>query len=56
VIAGSTYVILASTDLANWTPIATNVANTGTVVFTDTSSSNYPVRFYRAMVQGSVGP
>jgi hypothetical protein len=46
----STYVILASTDLQTWTPIATNVATTGSVVFTDTAAASYPNRFYRAMV------
>jgi hypothetical protein len=47
---GVTYVILASTDLQNWTPIATNVAATGSVAFTDTSATNYSGRFYQAMV------
>ena len=47
---GITYVILASTDLQTWTPIATNVATNGNVVFTDTAATNYPCRFYRAMV------
>jgi hypothetical protein len=49
--AGSNYVILASTDLQSWSPIATNTATSNTVVFTDTSASNYPQRFYRAMAQ-----
>ena len=48
---GVTYVILASTDLQNWTPIATNVAATGNEAFTDTSATNCPARCYRAMVQ-----
>jgi len=47
----SSYVILASTDLANWTAIATNSAPTGSVVFTDANATNRPVRFYRAIVQ-----
>lgn len=49
--AGLTYVIQASTDLRAWTPIATNVATSGTVVFTDTAASNYRQRFYRAELQ-----
>jgi hypothetical protein len=49
--AGTTYVILTSTDFVNWTPIATNVALTGNEAFTDTSATNCPVRYYRAMVQ-----
>lgn len=48
--AGSTYVILASTDCVNWTPILTNTAPTGTVTCIDPWATNYPVRFYRALV------
>jgi uncharacterized protein YjbI with pentapeptide repeats len=47
---GSTYVILASTDLQAWTPIATNVAATATVVFTDSAAASHPNRFYQAIV------
>jgi len=49
--AGFTYVVLASTDLQNWAPIATNVAQSNPDVFTDTDSPNYPNRFYRIMIQ-----
>lgn len=49
--AGSNYVIEASTDLKNWTPIATNSAPSGTVSYIDTQASNYPSRFYRARIQ-----
>jgi hypothetical protein len=48
---GATYLILASTDLQAWTPISTNVATTGTVVFTDNAVASYPWRFYRAAEQ-----
>jgi 2-hydroxy-3-keto-5-methylthiopentenyl-1-phosphate phosphatase len=48
---GCMYVILASTDFQAWTPIATNVATTGSIVFTDTAAANYRSRFYRAIVQ-----
>jgi uncharacterized repeat protein (TIGR01451 family) len=48
--AGATYVILASSDMQNWAPIATNVAATSSVVFTDPAATNNIVRFYRAMV------
>jgi len=48
---GVTYLILASSDLQVWTPIATNVAATGTVVFTDPAVANYPNRYYRAAAQ-----
>ena len=49
--AGPNYVIEASTDLKNWTPIATNAAPSGTVSCLDTSATNYPNRFYRARTQ-----
>jgi hypothetical protein len=48
VTSGSTYVIEASSDLHDWIPIATNVAASSSVVFTDTSASNYGSRWYRA--------
>jgi hypothetical protein len=48
---GSTYVVLASTDLQNWTPLATNVVNTASVVFTDVTASSHRSRFYRVSVQ-----
>jgi hypothetical protein len=47
------YVLLASTNLAAWTPIATNTAGPdGLWFFTDLQSTNLPYRFYRA----SAGP
>jgi hypothetical protein len=45
--AGYTYVVQASTDLVNWSPIATNTAVSASDVFTDTDAANYPNRFYR---------
>ena len=48
--AGATYVILASDNMLDWTPIYTNVASTASVVFTDAAAANYDKRFYRAMV------
>ncbi|MCU0785444.1 MAG: Ig-like domain-containing protein, partial [Verrucomicrobia bacterium] len=44
----STYVILASTNMLDWTPISTNSALTGSVVFTDTEAKNFSQRYYRA--------
>jgi hypothetical protein len=44
--AGSPYIIFASTDLVNWSPLATNTAP---FVFTDSNSSNYSRRFYQAL-------
>ncbi|MEY2429750.1 MAG: hypothetical protein QOJ40_2635, partial [Verrucomicrobiota bacterium] len=46
----STYTIEASTDLQTWTSLTTDVTVSGIVVFTDTTASNYPSRFYRAAV------
>jgi hypothetical protein len=48
--AGQTYVIMASTNLQNWTPIETNISASGSAVFTDSEATNYPVRIYRAVV------
>ena len=47
---GLTCVIQASTDLQTWTPVATNVVATGSVLFTDTVATNYHSRFYRVVV------
>jgi hypothetical protein len=48
---GSIYVILASTNLQDWTPISTNVALTATVLVTDTEATNHSTRFYRVVVR-----
>jgi hypothetical protein len=48
---GHTYVVLVSTDLLTWTPIATNVSATGSAVFTDANASNYPARMYRVVAK-----
>ncbi len=50
---GQTYWIQAATSLtaSNWTTISTNTAGTnGTWTFTESSASNYPARFYRAVL------
>jgi hypothetical protein len=44
----SNYVVFASTNFSNWTAISTNSALNGSVVFTDTTAKNRPMRFYRA--------
>ncbi|HSU55234.1 MAG TPA: immunoglobulin domain-containing protein [Candidatus Dormibacteraeota bacterium] len=49
VTSGLTYIVQASTDLQNWTPIATNVASTDNPAFSDPDAPNYPQRFYRAV-------
>jgi hypothetical protein len=47
---GYTYIILASTNLQDWTPIYTNVAATGSEVLMDAAATNYNNRFYKASV------
>ena len=49
--AGATFVIEASTDLINWTPIFTNAAAGGSVSYMDAAATNLPCRFYRAKLQ-----
>jgi hypothetical protein len=49
--AGSTYVVLASTDMINWIPISTNVATAATTAITDATAAKYTRRFYRAQLQ-----
>ena len=48
---GSNYVIQASTDLKNWTPIATNAAPTGSISYTDAAAKSLSSRYYRAKIQ-----
>ena len=44
---GRSYVIQASTNLAQWQNLSTNAAAGGMIQFTDNSATNYPQRFYR---------
>jgi hypothetical protein len=48
---GSNYVLQASTNLLNWSPLATNPAPTNVLNFVDPTWSNYPSRFYRVLQQ-----
>jgi uncharacterized delta-60 repeat protein len=48
---GLAYVVLASSDLVNWTPIAADVAQSNTVFFTDPVAPNSSSRFYRIALQ-----
>jgi len=48
-IANTNYVLQASTDMVTWIPIATNSAPNGLWTFTDTQSTNFPNRYYRAV-------
>ena len=47
---GSTYVVLASTNLQNWIPLMTNVAASSNVVITDATATNHTSRFYQVVI------
>lgn len=49
--SGASYVIMASSNMVDWTPISTNSAPTGTVSFTDTNAVNLGFRYYKAVAQ-----
>jgi len=46
-IPGHPYALEASSDLANWTILRTNVAGGTTLSFTDTNAASFNKRFYR---------
>jgi uncharacterized delta-60 repeat protein len=48
---GSTVVVEGSTDLAGWTPLATNVLAGSMPYFCDPDSANFQHRFYRVRLQ-----
>lgn len=45
---GPDYVILASTNLAVWTPVATNLSPALPFLWADTNAASFPARYYRA--------
>jgi len=49
--AGSNYVIYASSNMVNWTPISTNPSPSGTVDFTDADATNHAFRYYRGLIR-----
>ena len=49
-VVGQTYTIQASTDLTNWAALANVTLTNMTAQFLDASATNYPIRFYRAVV------
>ncbi|HZL77563.1 MAG TPA: Ig-like domain-containing protein [Candidatus Limnocylindrales bacterium] len=49
----SNYLVEASTNLINWTPIATFSTTNSPFYFTDTDATNYSQRFYRALLLGT---
>jgi len=51
-LSNTTWRIDASTNLSSWLPLLTNTAGpSGTIQFTDLLATNYPWRFYRAVLQ-----
>jgi uncharacterized delta-60 repeat protein len=50
-VAGQNVVVECSTNLVNWTAVATNTLGTGPLYFSDPASGNFPQRFYRARLQ-----
>jgi hypothetical protein len=46
-VAGRSYVLQASTDLANWTDLSTNVAEQGALSITNEIDPAFPFRFFR---------
>ena len=52
---GAAYVVEASADFVEWTPVFTNtVSSTGYFDFVETQAGNFPQRFYRTVP--SLGP
>jgi hypothetical protein len=46
-VPGKENIIEASTNLINWLPISTNLAQTNSYMFLDTEATNFNQRFYR---------
>jgi hypothetical protein len=47
---GQHQVMLASSNLSNWTPVATNLSGTNLFLFIESNALQFPQRFYRAVV------
>jgi len=48
-VEGKNYILQATTNLFDWTSLGTNFAPSNSFYFLDSSASNYPQRFYRAI-------
>jgi hypothetical protein len=50
-IPGQTYLVRGSSNLVDWITLDTSIAETnGTMIYTDTSATNHPARYYRIEV------
>jgi hypothetical protein len=48
---GTTFVLLASSDLIHWTPVCTNIADTnGLATLIESNAIAFPARYYRGMI------
>lgn len=50
-VPGSNYVLQATTNFVNWTPLSTNTATTSSFMLFDARATNFPYRFYRVVQQ-----
>ena len=50
-VSNNTYVLQATTNFTDWTPLSTNTASTNLFNLYDTGASNFPYRFYRVIQQ-----
>ncbi len=50
-VPGSNYVLQATTNFANWTPISTNTAPLNPFPLFDATAADHPYRFYRVLQQ-----
>ena len=48
-VAGMSYVFQSTTDLVNWVSLSTNIAPSNITIYVDSSITNFPARFYRAV-------
>jgi hypothetical protein len=50
-VANNYYLLEATTNLVDWTPLSTNLASTNLFDLMDPGASNFPYRFYRVLQQ-----